>query len=166
MINLEKLSGKQLAGMTFLHGFLYTLFTLIIPCIIITVKYDIFTSAEKGMRLTGIGVMILLAFLFIGLGKLKKQIEAIPIAAQGWKAKARALLMFIYNIILPIIILVLAYFVQENIIVALTVIRLSIISILVGSVENLILGSSVQRENAARNNASTMKEAKKREDKV
>ena len=166
MINLKEISGKALFGLSVLHGFLYTLFILLIPCSIVMVKYDLFVQVEAGRRLTAIGLIVLMGFLFVGLGLLKRQVKAIPVDAEGWKSVCRALLDLIYAILLPVIILFIVYFIRDNMILATNVIQLCIISIIIGAVENCILGSSIQRENAIRTNSSRNKQADSRSSKV
>lgn len=164
MINLEEVSKKKLFWLSVLHWVLYTAFCVILPCITIMTKYGMI--GERITVISGLGISILIIFLFIGMKLLKQQANKISIDSYLWKARVKAFLNLVFSIIVPVSVLALVFLIKDNMELALSCISSCVVFILIGFVEDCILGSSVERENAIRDGSKAEKERAKRSNKV
>lgn len=164
MINLENASKKSLFWLTFLHWTLYASLCVIAPCITIMLKYGLI--GERVTVITGVGISILVIFLFIGLKLLKNQANKIAIDSYLWKARVKATLNLIFSITVPVAVLILVFLIKDNSEVALSCIGTCSWFIMGGFIEDCILGSSVERENLIRDKSKADKERAKRSNKV
>ena len=164
MLNLENTSKKSLFWLTFLHWTLYSLFCVVAPCLTIMIKYGMI--GEKVTVISGVGISILVIFIFIGLKLLKNQANKIPVDTYLWKFRMKTILNLIFSIIVPIVVLVLAFLIRDNMALALSCIETCVWFVLIGFVEDAILGASVERENTIRDNSKRDKEKSKRANKV
>lgn len=165
MINLKDISKSGLRGLTTLHYILMYLFTLIIPCAIIMISYGMI--GETTTTISGIGIVLLVVFSYLALVKLKKEVnEKISIKGAIGKARMKAIFNFICALIFPAVIILVLFLMKDNFELAFRVIKYCAISLMVAALENFLLGSSVDRENAIRSGAEEDKEKALRKNKV
>ena len=165
MINLEDVSKKTLRGLTILHYILMYLLTLIIPCAIVMIRYGMI--GEKTSVITGTGIVLLVVFSYLALVKLKKEVnEKISITAAISKARTKAVFNLICALIFPLVLILVLFLMKDNFDLAFQTIKYCAISLLVAALENFLLGSSVDRENAIRSLAEVDKEKALRKNKV
>lgn len=94
---------------------LYLIFSLVIPCIIIGINYKLIESSS--VRLTGIGLILLVCitvFLFKGVQKVLLKLPQETYKEQCLKFT----ILMLYNLILPILALVLVHLIKQNVILA------------------------------------------------
>lgn len=164
MFNLEDASKRKVFWLTVLHWVLYSAFCVIAPCVTIMIKYGMI--GEKVTFISGIGISILVIFLFIGLKLLKNQANRIPVDSYLWKARVKAILNLIFSLTVPVVVLFLVFLIKDNMALAISCIEICVWFILIGFVEDCVLGSSVERENMIMNNSKADKEKAKRSNKV
>ena len=164
MINLENASKKALFWLTILHWVLYAGFCLVAPCSVILTKYGM--VGEKVYIISGTGICVLLIFMLLGLKLIRQQINKIAVDSYLWKARLRAILNLIVSIVVPVGISVITFLIKDNMELALSCIKLCVTFIIVGLVEDCVLGTSVERENLIMDNSKADKEKAKRTAKV
>jgi len=164
MINLENASKKALFWLTVLHWILYAGFCLVAPCSVILTKYGM--VGEKVYIISGTGICVLLVFMLLGLKLIRQQINKISIDNYLWKARLRAILNLIVSVVVPVGILLITFIIKDNMELALSCIKICVCLIIVGLVEDCVLGTSVERENLIRDRSKADKEKAKRSSKV
>lgn len=164
MIDLENLSKKSVFRLNILHWILYSLFTLIIPCIVIMTKYGMI--GEKIYFISGTGICVLMIFLLLGLKLIRQQINKIAINSYMWKVRIRAILNLIVSIVIPVGILVIVFLIKDNMALALSCIKTCVIFVILGLLEDCVLGSSLERENMLMDKAKADQESAKRSRKL
>ena len=164
MFNLENASKKKVFWLTVLHWVLYSGLCVIAPCITIMIKYGMI--GEKITFISGMGISVLIIFIFIGLKLLKNQANRIPIDSYFWKCRMKAILNLIFSVVVPLVVLFLIFLIKDNMVLAISTIETCVWFIIGGFVEDCLLGSSVERENLIMNNSKADKEKAKRSYKV
>ena len=97
------------------YSILYLSFALVIPCIIIGIKYNLIKSSS--IRLTGMGmilVVILAVFLFKGVLKIFLKLPQDTHKEQLLKFN----ILMVYHLIIPIILLFLINLIKQNVMLA------------------------------------------------
>ena len=97
--NIENWSPKKLKVNFLIYGFIYLAFALIIPVIIVGIKYDLIKSSST--RLTGVGLILIVCiavFAFKGLKRLLNKLPEEELKEQRFKFT----ILMIYSLMLPV----------------------------------------------------------------
>ena len=108
-------SQNKLKAHFLVYGLFYLAFALIIPIIIVGVKYDLIKSSST--RLTGVGLILVVAiavFLLKGVKRLLNKLPQEELKEQRFKFSV----LMIYNLIIPVIALVVINLIKQNVILA------------------------------------------------
>lgn len=76
--NLETLEKKKLRMLNAIFGILYFIASVIVPIIIVGIKYSLFKSVEATTKLTGVGIICVIILGFYAYNKMKNAIENLP----------------------------------------------------------------------------------------
>ena len=119
--DISSWNGKKLRELNILFGFLHFAFLVLIPIIITGVNYKLFTNGE-GLKLTAIGVIVVVILGLYAYSKLKEVIDELPqvkLGQQRFKFSIQAILSLI-----PIIIILVALnFAKNDYLIAINVIK-------------------------------------------
>lgn len=97
--NIENWSQKQLRREFITYGIFYLMFALIIPCIIVGVKYDLIKSSS--VRLTGVGLILVVVIAVFLLKGVKNILLKLP-QEQHKEQCLKFTILMIYSLMLPI----------------------------------------------------------------
>lgn len=158
--NIDKWSKKQLTTASCICYTIYVLFMLVAPIIVICVNYDIFHKVDK-VKISGIALILLLIFTFVGVTQIKKLITKLPdITLKQQKVKYS--IELIYSLIIPGIIVVALYFFKVNFELAMNTSITCLIFIFVGILEDGLFLKYLSKEHDLRNKAREKNEVEKR----
>ena len=129
--DIECWSKNKLRGLNILFGFLHFVALVLIPVIITGVNYQLFTKNSGGLKLTAIGVIVVVILGLYAYGKLKKVIDDLPqvkLGQQRFKFSIQAILSLI-----PIIIILVALeYAKNDYMIAINVIKWCSVSFIGG----------------------------------
>lgn len=104
--DIENWSQKKLRGLNIIFGFLHFVALVLVPIIITGVNYKLFSKDSGGLKLTAIGVIVVVILGLYAYGKLKKVIDDLPqvkLGQQRFKFSIQAILSLV-----PIVIILVA----------------------------------------------------------
>ena len=158
--NISNWDKKKLRGLNLLFSFLHFIALVIVPVIIVSINYKLFTK-ESGIKLTAIGIIIVVILGLYAYNKLKQAINELPqikLSQQRFKFGIETILS-----LMPVIILIIALkFAQSDFNVAIKVIKGCSVSIIIASlIEGLFL-KFTRAELSLRNKALELNEIEKR----
>lgn len=110
--NIENWSPKKLKAHFVLYGLLYLAFALIIPIIIIGIKYNLIKSSST--RLTGVGLIIVICiavFFFKGVKTLLNKLPQDELKEQRFKFT----ILMLYSLMLPVGGILLLNLIKQNV---------------------------------------------------
>ena len=120
--DISSWNGKKLRGLNILFGFLHFIALVLVPIIITGVNYKLFSKDDGGLKLTAIGIIVVVILGLYAYGKLKKVIDDLPqvkLGQQRFKFSIQAILSLV-----PIIIILVALnFAKNDYLIAINVIK-------------------------------------------
>lgn len=125
--NIENWSQKKLIAHFVLYGLLYLTFALIIPIIIIGIKYNLIKSSS--IRLTGVGLVLVVCiavFLLKGVKRLLNKLPQDELKEQRFKFT----IIMIYSLMLPAGGILLLNLIKQNVTIACNTISYCLYSII------------------------------------
>ena len=125
--SIENWSQKKLKLNFLFYGFIYLIFALVIPVIIVGVKYNLIKSSS--VRLTGVGLILVVCiavFLLKGVKRLLNKLPQDELKEQRFKFT----IQMIYSLMLPIGGILLVYAIKQNVILACDTISYCLYSII------------------------------------
>lgn len=120
--DIEIWSKQKLRGLNILFSLLHFVALVLIPIIITGVNYKLFSKSEGGLKLTAIGIIVVVILGLYAYTKLKKTIDDLPqikLGQQRFKFSIQAILS-----LMPIIIILVALnFAKNDYLIAINVIK-------------------------------------------
>lgn len=120
--DIEQWSKKKLKVLNFAFSILHFIALVLIPIIIVGVNYKLFTKDDGGLKLTAIGIIVIVILGLYSYVKLKKVIDDLPqikLSQQRFKFSIQAVLSLI-----PIVIILVALnLAKSDYLVAINVIK-------------------------------------------
>jgi hypothetical protein len=120
--DISNWNGKKLRGLNVLFGFLHFTALVLIPIIITGVNYKLFSKNEGGLKLTAVGIIVVVILGLYAYTKLKKTIDDLPqikLGQQRFKFSIQAILS-----LMPIVIILVALnFAKNDYLIAINVIK-------------------------------------------
>lgn len=159
MIDFKEVKHFKLAYI--LSYAVYFVLVLVVPCIIIATKYNLFVAADKVDKLSGFGLIVVMCFAVVGLGVLKKTINKIPTANINM-CRIKAGMNLIFNALAPIIVVVILSLMKSNFETAYTCVRNIAWCYLGAAVYQCVILSGVDREVELRGEACKWDEVEAR----
>lgn len=127
---IDKWSKKKLRGLNALFSFLHFVALVLVPVIIVSHNYKLFESAGK-LKLTAVGIIVVVILGLYAYTKLKKAIDDLPqikLSQQRFKFSIQAILS-----LLPIIIILVALeYAKHDYLIAINVIKWCSVSFIGG----------------------------------
>ena len=120
--NISKWSKQKLRGLNILFSLLHFVALVLVPVIITGVNYKLFNKDNGGLKLTAVGVIVVVILGLYAYTKLKKTIDDLPqikLGQQRFKFSIQAILS-----LMPIIIVLIALnFAKNDYLIAINVIK-------------------------------------------
>lgn len=129
--NIENWESKKLKAMYLAFGLLYLVFALVVPCIIVGIKYDLIKSSS--VRLTGVGLILVFGVAVFLLKGVKRLLLKLP-QDELKEQRLKFTLLMIYSLFLPGIALVLIHLIKQNVVLACDTLTACIWSLIVSIV--------------------------------
>ena len=120
--DISNWSKQKLRGLNILFSLLHFVALVLIPIIITGVNYKLFSKSEGGLKLTAIGIIVVVILGLYAYTKLKKAIDDLPqikLGQQRFKFSIQAILS-----LMPIVIILVALnFAKNDYLIAINVIK-------------------------------------------
>lgn len=148
--DIENWSKKKVRTTFLVFGLFYLIFALVIPCVIVGVKYDLIKSSST--RLTGVGLILVVCiavFLLKGVKRLFAKMPQDELKEQRLKFTCQ----MIYSLFLPVLGLVMIRLIKQNVVLACDTLTACIWSIIVSIVIDHTMLKYIEAEFDLRNEA-------------
>lgn len=163
--NIEKWSKSKLKGMNILFSLLHFIALVLVPIIIVGKNYGLFSNEEGGLKLTAIGIIVVVILGLYAFTKLKRVIEELPqikLGQQRFKFSIQMLLS-----LLPIVIIMAGLqLAKANFIIAVNVIQWCSVSFIGAVLIDGLFLKYIHQELSLRMKSLEMVEIEKRKELV
>jgi hypothetical protein len=120
--DISNWNSKKLRGLNITFSLLHFVALVLIPIIITGVNYNLFSKSEGGLKLTAVGIIVVVILGLYAYTKLKKTIDDLPqikLGQQRFKFSIQTILS-----LMPIIIVLIALnFAKNDYLIAINVIK-------------------------------------------
>ena len=158
--DIETWSSKKLRGLNLLFGFLHFVALVLIPVIITSVNYQLFTNGSN-FKLTAVGVIVVVILGLYAYGKMKKVIDNLPQVKLG-QQRFKFTLQGVLALIPIIIILVALNYAKNDYLIAINVIKWCSVSFGCGVLIDALFLKYIDAEINLRSKALELVEVEKR----
>ncbi len=159
--DISNWSKQKLRGLNILFSLLHFIAIVLIPIIITSVNYELFSNSEGGLKLTAVGAIVVVILGLYAYIQMKKVIEDLPqikIGQQRFKFTIQAILS-----LLPIIIIIVGLeFAKKDFMTAVNVITWCSVSFGCGVLIDGLFLKYIKAELSLRSKALELVEIEKR----
>lgn len=110
--NIASWSQKKLKAHFLVYGLFYLAFALVIPIIIVGIKYDLIKSSST--RLTGVGLILVACIAVFLLKGVKRLLNKLPQEEKPEQCFKFSVLL-VYNLLLPVGGIILLHLIKQNV---------------------------------------------------
>lgn len=163
--NIDKWSKGKLRGWNITFTLLHFIALVLVPIIIVGDNYDLFTNSEGGIKLTAVGIIVVVILGLYAFGKLKKVVDNLPQLKHSHQV-FKFTIQTILSLVPIAIILIGLEFAKKDFTIAIEVIKWCSISFVVAILIDGLFLKYIQQELDLRMKTLEMVEIQKRKELV